>query len=56
MSKAQLPKTQRFAAGMNTLAPNYAMPEGSVRDATNMDVTNEGVLRTRDGYSAAADF
>ena len=54
MSKAQLPKTQRFAAGMNTLAPNYAMPEGSVRDATNMDVTNEGVLRTRDGYSAAA--
>lgn len=38
---------------MNMLAPDYAMPEGSVRDATNLDVTNEGVLRTRQGFAAS---
>lgn len=38
---------------MNMLAPDYAMPEGAVRDATNMDVTAEGVLRTRQGYASA---
>lgn len=35
------------------LAPDYAMPEGSVRDATNIDVTNEGVLRTRNGHAVS---
>lgn len=29
------------------------MPESSVRDATNMDVTNEGVLRTRQGHAVS---
>ncbi len=37
------------------LAPDYAMPEGSVRDATNLDVTNEGVLRTRQGFAATPE-
>lgn len=44
-------KPFRFAGGMNMLAPDYAMPDGTVRDATNLDVTNEGVLRTRQGYA-----
>lgn len=38
---------------MDMLAPDYAVPKGAVRDATNLDVTNEGVLRTRKGYAAA---
>ncbi len=45
-------KPLRFAGGMNMLAPDYALPDGAVRDATNLDVTNEGVLRTRKGYAA----
>lgn len=45
-------KPFRFAGGMNMLAPGYAMPDGTVRDATNLDVTNEGVLRTRQGYAS----
>ena len=45
-------KPFRFAGGMNMLAPDYAMPDGTVRNATNLDVTNEGVLRTRQGYAS----
>ena len=46
-------KPFRFAGGMNMLAPDYAIPDGAVRDATNLDVTDQGVLRTRRGYAAA---
>ena len=45
-------KPFRFAGGMNMLAPDYALPDGAVRNATNLDVTNEGVLRTRQGYAS----
>lgn len=34
------------------LAPDYAIPQGFVRDATNLDVTTEGILRTREGHAA----
>jgi len=49
------PQSRGFKAGMNMLAPDYAMPEGAVRDATNLDVTNEGVLRTRQGFAATPE-
>lgn len=45
-------KPFRFAGGMNMLAPDYALPDGTARDVTNLDVTNEGVLRTRKGYAS----
>lgn len=50
--KSKLPQSRGFKAGMNMLAPDYAMPEGSVRDATNLDVTDDGSLRTRQGYAS----
>lgn len=49
--KQPLPQRRGFGAGMNMLAPDYALPDGAVRDATNLDVTNEGVLRTRKGFA-----
>ena len=51
--KQPLPQRKGFGAGMNMLAPDYALPDGAVRDATNLDVTTEGVLRTRQGYASA---
>ena len=50
--KQPLPQRKGFGAGMNMLAPDYALPDGAVRDATNLDVTTEGVLRTRQGYAS----
>lgn len=52
MPRSEQGKPIRFTGGMNMLAPDYAMPDGSLRDATNLDVTNEGVLRTRQGHAA----
>lgn len=52
MTRSKDGKPIRFVGGMNMLAPDYAMPDGSLRDATNLDVTNEGVLRTRQGHAA----
>ena len=34
------------------LSPDFAVPQGHVRDITNMDVITGGVLRTREGYAA----
>lgn len=53
MSRDKEGRPFRFAGGMNMLAPDYALQGGEVRDATNLDATNEGVLRTRKGYAAA---
>ena len=50
--KQPLPQRKGFGAGMNMLAPDYALPDGAVRNATNLDVTTEGVLRTRQGYAS----
>ena len=41
--KQPLPQRKGFGAGMNMLAPDYALPDGAVRNATNLDVTTEGV-------------
>ncbi len=43
----------RFTGGMHMLAPDYAIPPGFARDITNMDVTDDGVLRSRKGRAAA---
>lgn len=45
------PKIPRFAGGMDMLSPDYAIPQGYIRDAANLDVTAEGVLRTREGHA-----
>ena len=50
---SKVPKIPRFAGGMDMLSPDYAIPQGFVRDATNLDVTKEGVLRTREGHATA---
>lgn len=44
-------KLPRFAGGMNMLAPDFAVPQGHVRDITNMDVIPGGALRTREGHA-----
>lgn len=41
--------TLKFNAGLNNRARETALPEGALRQCTNLDVTNEGTLRVRDG-------
>lgn len=40
-----------FPLGMNNRQPDYALPEGSVRNAVNADVDIIGHVRRRDGYT-----
>jgi hypothetical protein len=42
-----------FPQGMNNVAPDHALPEGSFRDAVNLDITNSGTLKRRGGYTEA---
>jgi hypothetical protein len=39
-----------FPVGMNTLAPDHAMPPGALRNAVNVDIDRSGKLRLRKGY------
>jgi len=39
----------KFPEGINNRARETSLPEGSLRECTNLDVTNEGTLRVRDG-------
>lgn len=42
--------TGPFPAGMNTRQPDHALPDGTLRNAVNIDVDVLGLLSRRDGY------
>lgn len=42
-----------WPAGMNNIAPDFALPDGSLRNAVNVDVFDSGMLRRRKGYTEA---
>lgn len=55
MAEAPAPVTGlRFQAGLNNKARETALPEGALRVCTNLDVTNQGTLKTRAGLRALA--
>lgn len=43
------PIVLKFPGGVNNRDREYALPEGSLREAVNLDVTRDGGLRVRDG-------
>jgi hypothetical protein len=47
-------KVNGFPNGMNNRQPNYALPNGSLRNAVNTDIDNQGKLSRRDGYEKVA--
>ena len=51
---AQTDITARYGPwpkGMNNRQPDYALPDGTLRNIVNIDVDNSGHLRRRDGYT-----
>jgi hypothetical protein len=43
-------KVNGFPNGMNNRQPDYALPNGTLRNAVNTDIDNQGNLRRREGY------
>lgn len=44
-------KVGGWPAGMNNIQPAYALPEGALRDAANVDITDSGKLKRRKGFA-----
>lgn len=42
-------RTDGWPKGMNNVMPDYALPEGAMRDAVNVDINDAGKVRRRDG-------
>lgn len=40
----------KFPLGKNNIAKETSLPEGSLRDAINVDIDNSGKPRLREGY------
>lgn len=47
-------KINGFPSGMNNRQPDYALPNGTLRNAVNTDIDNQGNLRRRPGYAKVA--
>jgi hypothetical protein len=47
-------KVNGFPNGMNNRQPDYALPNGTLRNAVNTDIDNQGNLRRREGYEKVA--
>lgn len=43
-----------WPVGMNNRQEDYALPQGTLRNAVNVDVDNQGKLSRRDGYARVA--
>ena len=42
-------RTDGWPKGMNNVMPDYALPDGTLRDAVNVDINDAGKVRRRDG-------
>lgn len=42
-----------WLAGMNNIAPDFALPDGTLRNAVNVDIFDSGMVRRRKGFTEA---